>query len=89
LPFHLYVMKETNICPKCKSTDVIRVKAYSGTSTSNLVQLSKWGTQFGFYDRYVCTQCGFMEHYANLDGKGWQKWLEEKREEKSLDSDFV
>jgi hypothetical protein len=30
-----------------------------------------------------------MEHYANLEEKGWQKWINQQREENTLDSDFV
>ncbi len=82
-------MKETSICPKCQSTSVARIPAYPSTSQSSVVQLSKWGTHFGHFDRYVCTKCGFLEHYANLEGKGWQKWLDKKQKEDSLDSDFV
>ena len=82
-------MKATSICPKCQSTSVIRSNAYPGTSTSNMVQLSKWGTHFAYFTRYICTACGFMEHYVNLEEKGWQKWLDKQQKEDSLDSDFV
>ena len=82
-------MKATSICPKCQSTSVTRVKAYPATSQSSMLQLTKWGTQFAFFDRYICTQCGFMEHYVNLEEKGWQKWLEKQQKENTLDSDFV
>ncbi|MEO6130605.1 MAG: hypothetical protein ABIQ02_02070 [Saprospiraceae bacterium] len=82
-------MKQTNICPKCKSGNVIRVEAFKGITTSNIIQLARWGTQFGFFDRYICTSCGFIEQYVNLEEKGWQAWLNKKLEEDSLDSDFV
>ena len=82
-------MKATNICPKCKSTTVARVKAYKGTSSSNMIQLSKWGTQFAFFDRYICTDCGYIEHYINPDDKSFQSWLQKQMEEDTLDSDFV
>jgi len=82
-------MKQSSICPKCKSTNVVKVKAFKATSTSNLIQLTKWGTQFAFFDRYICTSCGYIEHYADLDEKGWQKWLSKQLEEDSLDTDFV
>lgn len=65
------------------------MKAYKGTSQSSMLQLTKWGTQFAHFDRYVCTACGFMEHYVILDGKGWQKWLDKQEKENELDSDFV
>jgi hypothetical protein len=30
-----------------------------------------------------------MEHYADLEDKAWQKWIEKQRAENALDSDFV
>lgn len=82
-------MKESSTCPKCQSTDVTRIRPFKGTSTSSLVQLTKWGTVGGYFDRYVCLSCGFMEHYANLEEKGWQKWIDEQRKNNALESDFV
>lgn len=82
-------MKHSGICPKCQTAAVIQIKAFKGTSTFNRVQLSKWGTQFTFFDNFICTGCGYMEQYVNLEDKNWQKWLSKKLEEDSLDSDFV
>ena len=82
-------MKNTFICTKCKSADVTRVKAFKETSTGNMIQLNTWATQNGSFDRYVCLSCGYIEHYANLEEKSWQKWIEKKRGEGSLESDFV
>jgi predicted nucleic-acid-binding Zn-ribbon protein len=82
-------MKNTNTCPKCQSTDVVRVDAFKNTSSSNLIHLSRWGTQYAYFDRYICTSCGFIEQYIDLEHKGWQNWLNKKLEEDSLDSDFV
>ena len=82
-------MKETNICPKCQSADVARIKSFKATSASNLIQLTKWGTQYAYFDRYVYLSCGFIEHYASLEDSNWQKWIDQQREENSLDSDFV
>lgn len=82
-------MKATHTCPKCTSTNLVIVNAFPGTSTSNAVQLTRWGTHIGFFDRYVCAECGFMENYANLEDKRWQKWLEKKIAEADPDSEFV
>ncbi len=81
-------MKQSNTCPKCKSTDVVRIKAFTGTSTSNTIQLSKWGSH-AYFDRYVCVSCGFIEHYIHLEDKAWLNWLNKQIEEDSLDTDFV
>jgi predicted nucleic-acid-binding Zn-ribbon protein len=82
-------MKSRNICPKCNSTDVVKVPPFKGTSTSNTVQLTKWGTQAAYFERYICVTCGYMEHYILTDDPAFQKWLEKHIEENSLDSDFV
>jgi predicted nucleic-acid-binding Zn-ribbon protein len=82
-------MKQTNICPKCQSTDVTRIKAFKGTSNSSMIQLTKWGTHFAYFDRYLCLNCGFTEEYVRLDDSSLQKWILEQRENNSLDSDFV
>ncbi len=54
-----------------------------------MIQLNEWGTHYGFFDRYVCISCGFIEAYANFDLPGWQKWIEKMEKENKLDSDFV
>ena len=82
-------MKQSNICPKCKSSDVVHVKNYLFPSTTNVVRLSKWGTQLAHYDRYICADCGYMEEYLDVQEKSWVKWLEEQRANNTLDSDFV
>ncbi|MDZ4748774.1 MAG: hypothetical protein SH808_09820 [Saprospiraceae bacterium] len=82
-------MKDSGICPKCQSAGVIKVKAFNGNATANRVQLSKWGMQFAFYDNLICSGCGYMEQYLNLEDKGWQKWLKKQKEENALDTDFV
>ena len=82
-------MKNSYICTKCQSTNVVKVETFKNTSTDNVIMLSKWGTLSGYFDRYVCLSCGFMELYAKLEDKAWQKWIDEKEKENSLDSDFV
>lgn len=83
-------MKQTGICPKCKTAAVLKIKAFKSTSTYySRIQLNKWGTQVAHYDSYICPGCGFIEHYLDLEDKTWQKWLDKKVEEDSLDSDFV
>ena len=82
-------MKATNICPKCQSSGIIRLQANHGPGSSSIIKLKKWGNQYAYFDRYVCSGCGYMEHYVDLSHKDWQEWLEKKLQEKSLDSDFV
>jgi len=54
-----------------------------------MIQLTKWGTHFAYFDRYLCLNCGFTEEYVRLDDSSLQKWILEQREKNSLDSDFV
>ncbi|MBK9981364.1 MAG: hypothetical protein IPP15_02890 [Saprospiraceae bacterium] len=82
-------MKQSNTCPKCKSTDIVRVPPFKGTSTSNLIQLTKWGTKFCYFDRYICSSCGYTEEYADVQDKSWQSWIDDQIKAGSLDSDFV
>ena len=81
-------MKNSSICPKCKSTTVVKIPQMK-TATSNYIQLTTWGTHNAYFDRYVCNSCGYMEQYVDVDDKGWQKWYEKQLEQNSLDSDFV
>ncbi len=82
-------MKATHTCPKCSSKDIVIAEAFPGTSTSNQVQLTKWGTHIGYFDRYVCTACGYIENYATLDDKRWQKWIDKKESEFDSRDEFV
>ncbi len=88
LPMDSLEMKKTNTCPKCKSTEVTKLPV-SKYNNTNFIQLSDWGIYHGYFDRFVCLKCGFLEHYANIDQPGWQKWIDKMREENKLDSDFV
>lgn len=81
-------MKQSSICPKCKSTTVVKI-ANMKTAAGNYIQLNIWGTQIAYFDRYICNDCGYMEQYIDVNDKGWQKWYEKQLEENTLDSDFV
>ncbi len=54
-----------------------------------MFQLGTWGTHYGYFDRYVCTSCGYMEQYVKIDQASWLKWIEKMKKENTLDSDFV
>lgn len=59
-------MKNTHVCPKCGSRDVVRVPDHPGryASGSN-IYTSKY-TLMGKIPviRYVCCGCGYAEHWV-------------------------
>ena len=64
-------MKNTNICPKCGGTRILRVKDTGGNAGISLI--------LGFLSnapvtRYACTDCGYVE-----------SWVEEKYLDKLKD----
>ena len=65
-------MKRTHHCPKCESHKIILVEG-SKYSTGQNVHANKWGTKFFSVERYICADCGFMEHYVPItnDFKNW------------------
>lgn len=61
-------MKYTGICPKCKLNNVIEIKNNKMNMT-NYLMLNKWGTKLAYYDSYLCSDCGFIEHFVQVDDK--------------------
>ena len=67
-------------CPKCGSTDIFSGKDVypkSGPFTSNSIPISL--TSIAALDNYVCSECGYVEHYIadphklKEISKKWQK----------------
>ena len=52
-------MKQSRICPKCGSKEVILVMAHSGSHIycGNATHASIW--------HYICCDCGYSEQYIN------------------------
>ena len=56
-------MKNKKICPKCNSTDIIRVPA----NLCNKIQ-AKWSRlSMVVLHRYVCCNCGFSEEWIDTN----------------------
>ncbi len=61
-------MKNSHICPKCASSDVLKVKGNSGAyATGNNIQVG-----FSFFSavlvhRYVCCNCGYSEEWIDKE----------------------
>lgn len=62
-------MRDSNGCPKCKSTDVIRIPGDMrgfGSYFSNLIVVG-WKGPYGSakVTRYLCASCGFSEEWVD------------------------
>ena len=75
-------MKQSKICPKCGSTDILRVEGSGGSlETSNILRLG-W-MDYVDVPRYVCCECGYAEEW--VDRKNLfqlREKLEKQRKEK-------
>ena len=80
-------MKNTFQCPKCHSTDVIRIEGQR-FNQNQIISLSKWATTNAVLDRYLCTECGYTEEWIQIDDK-FKKWVTKNRDKGNLLSDYV
>ncbi|NSS37411.1 hypothetical protein HRG18_10555 [Enterococcus faecalis] len=61
-------MKNTNKCPKCGSSDIIKVPGYAGAyGSGNNIMVGMTIKSAVPVDRYICTRCGFSEEWIDLD----------------------
>jgi len=59
-------MKNTKICPKCSSNDIVKIKGNSGNSyTSNYASSGLLG--YVPITRYLCCNCGFSEEWIDCE----------------------
>ena len=74
-------MKNTKICPKCGSTDIVRFDGYTGAYGSGN-NLMTGNTVFSTVNvnRYVCCTCGFTEEW--IDRKDMEKVKNSKKAKK-------
>lgn len=59
-------MRNTGICPKCSSRDILRIPDQSGRYASgNNIYTTKW-TLLGKIPviRYICLDCGYVENWV-------------------------
>lgn len=59
-------MKNTRMCPKCKSSDIVRIDGNTGAyGSGNNIILG--GTIFSAVkvNRYICCSCGFTEEWID------------------------
>ncbi len=59
-------MKDTKICPKCKSFDIVRIDGYAGAyGTGNNVMVGNSIFSAVNVNRYICCNCGFTEEWID------------------------
>jgi predicted nucleic-acid-binding Zn-ribbon protein len=59
-------MKSTNTCPKCQSTEIVRIPGQTGPSdTYNFIPISGgWIPTSVSVTRFLCADCGFSEEWV-------------------------
>lgn len=59
-------MKRTKVCPKCASTDIIRVEGKAGAyGSGNNIPVGLTIFSAVLVHRYVCCTCGFSEEWID------------------------
>ncbi len=59
-------MKNTKTCPKCNSTDVVRVNGSVGSyGTGNNIMIGATIFSAVNVNRYICCACGFTEEWID------------------------
>lgn len=62
------IMKQSNICPKCQSTDIIHVPGKAGAyGVGNNIQLGWTNFSAVLVHRYVCGRCGYSEEWIDKE----------------------
>ena len=71
-------MKNSSICPKCQSTNVIRIDGHVGAyGTGNNVMTGRTIFSAVYVNRYICCSCGFSEEW--IDEKDIENIVNSKR----------
>ena len=59
-------MKNTKICPKCGSVNIVRIDGYTGPyGSGNNVMTGNTIFSTVNVNRYVCCDCGFTEEWID------------------------
>ena len=59
-------MKNTNCCPKCNGTDIIRIEGKAGAyGAGNNIQVGFFNFSAVLVHRYLCCDCGYSEEWIN------------------------
>ncbi|MBE6546025.1 MAG: hypothetical protein E7668_01120 [Ruminococcaceae bacterium] len=64
-------MKNTNICPKCQSSNIVRIDGHTGAyGSGNNVMTGKTIFSTVNVNRYICCDCGFTEEWIDKEDIG-------------------
>lgn len=59
-------MKNTKLCPKCGSYDIVRIDGYAGPyGTGNNIMTGNSIFSAVNVNRYICCACGFTEEWID------------------------
>ena len=58
-------MKNTKICPKCRSNDVIMIKGKKADYGNNCILTGAFS--YVPVNRYLCCCCGYSEEWVNIE----------------------
>lgn len=60
-------MKNTNKCPKCGSSDIIKVPGHAGAyGSGNNIMVGITIKSAVPVDRYLCADCGYSEEWVDI-----------------------
>ena len=61
-------MKNSKVCPKCQSTNIIRIDGYAGANgAGNNVMIGMSIFSAVKVNRYICCNCGFTEEWIDKE----------------------
>ena len=61
-------MKNSKMCPKCQSVDIVRIDGYAGAyGAGNNVMVGMSIFSAVNVNRYVCCNCGFTEEWIDKE----------------------
>lgn len=61
-------MKQTRLCPKCSSNDIVRVDGNAGAyGSGNNIMLGATIFSAVNVNRYICCRCGYTEEWIDRE----------------------
>lgn len=61
-------MKNTRVCPKCNSSDILRIDGYAGGyGVGNNIPAGATIFSYVKVNRYLCCDCGFSEEWIDKE----------------------
>ncbi len=61
-------MRNSNTCPKCQSTDIVRIQGSTGGyGAGNNIAVGRTIFSAVKVTRYLCASCGFSEEWIDSD----------------------